>query len=100
LKRLLIVFLVLLTASSVFARHIKGGWVQYEYQGAGSAANTSIYKITVYVFKDCSQNGPMPTSLGIYDAVTYQSVQSISNTSYSNISTPSKTTFDPCLSTL
>jgi len=98
LKRLLIVFLVLLTASSVFARHIKGGWVQYEYQGAGSAANTSIYKITVYVFKDCSQNGPMPTSLGIYDAVTYQSVQSISNTSYSNISTPSKTTFDPCLS--
>jgi gliding motility-associated-like protein len=98
LKRLLLVVLILISAIAGFAKHIKGGWVQYEYQGAGTTANTSIYKITVYVFRDCTQNGPMPSSLGIYDAATYQSVQTISNTSYSNISTPSKTTFDPCLS--
>jgi len=89
---------ILTTVNAVFAKHIKGGWIQYEYQGAGSTANTSIYKITVYVFKDCTQSGPMPSTLGIYDAVTYKSVQAITNTSYVNISTPSKTTFDPCLS--
>jgi hypothetical protein len=51
------------------ARHIKGGWVQYSYLGPGSAQITSTYTITVYVFRDCTQTGPMPTALGIYDAV-------------------------------
>ncbi len=95
-------FCVVLILFSVpaFCRHIKGGWVQYEYMGAGSAANTSTYKITVYVFKTCSENGPMPSSLGIYDAVTYASVVTVSNTSnsYTLQSTPTKTSFDPCLS--
>ena len=89
--------LLLLLVSSTFARHIKGGWIQYEYQGVGTTAGTSTYKITVSVFRDCTQTGPMPTSLGIYDATTYQSVQIITNTSYNSIGTPSKTTFDPCL---
>ncbi len=84
----------------VTARHIKGGWIQYEYVGAGSATGTSIYKITVYVFKNCLQAGPMPGSLGIYDALTYANVQTITGTtnSYTLVSSPTKTTFDPCLS--
>ena len=99
-KICLVIFCFFLFANLTYARHIKGGWVQYEYISTGSAAGTSIYKIIVYVFRDCQQSGPMPGSLGIYDAVTYANVTTISGTAnaYTLLSTPSKTSFDPCLS--
>jgi gliding motility-associated-like protein len=101
MKRIVLLILVcLLGLQWGWARHIKGGWIQYEYVGQGSSANTSTYKITVYVFRDCSQNGPMPSSLGIFDAVTNATIQTITGTanSYTLQTNASKTTFDPCLS--
>ena len=98
MRAILLCVILLACSTGVFARHIKGGWIQYEYIGAGATSGTSTYKITVYVFKTCTENGPMPTSLGIYDAVTYANVQSISTNSYALQSSPTKTTFDPCLS--
>jgi gliding motility-associated-like protein len=101
MKRIvLLILLCLLGIQWGWARHIKGGWVQYEYVGPGAAANTSTYKITVYVFRDCSQAGPMPSALGIYDAVTYANVQTITGTTsaYTLQTNASKTSFDPCLS--
>ena len=99
-KLILVIFSVFFFCTLVSARHIKGGWIQYEYGGVGATAGTSVYKITVYVFRDCSQQGPMPGALGIYDAVSYKSIQTITGTasSYSLTSTPKKTSFDPCLS--
>ena len=91
---------VLLFCSLASARHIKGGWVQYEYVSAGATAGTSMYKITVYVFRDCIQSGPMPSALGIYDAATFKNVQTITGTaiSYKLINSATKNSFDPCLS--
>ncbi|MBA4196927.1 MAG: hypothetical protein C0459_05165 [Chitinophaga sp.] len=101
MKQFLLLILFVVGINFIYARHIKGGWIQYEYQGAGAAANISVYKITVYVFRDCSQTGPMPSSLGIYDAVTYAAVKTITGTtnSYTLLSNATKGTFDPCLST-
>ena len=99
-RSILIICLIFFICSSVFARHIKGGWIQYEYVGVGTTAGTSVYKITVNVFRSCTDNGPMPGALGIYDAVTNTNVQTISGTanSYTLVSVPTKTSFDPCLS--
>src|SRR5476649_665240 len=100
MRAILLCGIFLFFSTMAFARHIKGGWVQYQYVSAGTVAGTSIYKITVYVFKSCSQAGPMPSSIGIYDAVTYHNVQTISGTTNAFVlqSTPTKTSFDPCLS--
>lgn len=100
MRALLICVVLILFSVPALCRHIKGGWVQYEYVSVGAAANTSIYKITVYVFKSCTETGPMPGSLGVYDAVTYASVLTVSNTTngYTLQSSPTKTSFDPCLS--
>ena len=101
MKRSVLLFCccVLFFCNIGLAKHIKGGWIQYEYVSAASST-TSTYKITVYVFKNCSESGPMPSALGIYDAVTYANVKTITGTtnSYTLISTPTKSSFDPCLS--
>lgn len=98
-KICLLACLFFLLCTPALARHIKGGWIQYTYLWPGSAENTSVYRITVYVFRDCNQTGPMPTSLGIYDAVTYASVMLIPGTTslYASQGPVTKTTFDPCL---
>lgn len=45
-------------AQHVFAHHVKGGYIRYEYAGAGSASGTSEYKVTVTVFYGCGVQGP------------------------------------------
>lgn len=80
------------------AKHIKGGWVRYEYVNSPTSTTTT-YRITVNVFKNCNEAGPMPTSLVIYDGASYSVIQTISGigNSFVLISTPVKTTFNPCL---
>lgn len=92
-----LVLMLLLVAPNLMARHIKGGYLKYE--NVGSAANTATYRITVYIFKNCDENGPMPGALTVYNAQTYTVVQSIGNTAplYTLQSTPRKSTFDPCM---
>jgi gliding motility-associated-like protein len=96
-------FIFLICAVFLFsparAVHIKGGLIQYEYLSPG-ASGTSLYRITVNVFRSCTDAGPMPTALVVYDAVTYATVQTIPNTGnlYLLTSTPTKTSFHPCLS--
>lgn len=95
-KRGVVTLLLLLVSLYVQARHIKGGWIQYEH--VSSTGSTSTYKITVYIFKDCTQQGPMPTQIGIYDAVTYAATTPVTGTSYTLTTTAQKTSFDPCIS--
>src|SRR6478752_808344 len=97
----LVLCFVFLLSNLALAVHIKGGLIQYEYMGPGTAAGTSIYKITVNIYRNCTVNGPNPGELNIYDAVTYdKAIPSITGTNnqYTLQSSPTKTTFDPCLS--
>ena len=52
------------------ARHVAGGELFYEYLGVGNGANTSMYRITLRLFRDCASSGPLleneqPT-VGVY----------------------------------
>src|SRR5688572_21939558 len=40
------------------AEHIKGGELIYEYQGNGTAANTSVYRLTLKLYIDCQATNP------------------------------------------
>ncbi|OQP57503.1 PKD domain-containing protein [Niastella populi] len=44
------------TIQSLFAEHIKGGEMFYEYLGPGSGANTSQYRVTLKLYIDCNAN--------------------------------------------
>lgn len=88
----------LITASS-FANHLKGGWIQYNHIGPGSAPNTSRYEIIVRQYLDCSSSG------GQIDADVFLGIfNSDNNSLYVNLTVPvsgtdilSKGTFDPCI---
>lgn len=64
---ILFIFLIL----PVFAKHIIGGEMIYQYVGKGSAANTSTYRITLKLFRDQNtiDGAAMPASvyIGIFD---------------------------------
>ncbi|OQP59641.1 hypothetical protein A3860_36805 [Niastella vici] len=98
LQLLLLSLIVLLCAQPVVAMHVKGGYIEYKYNGVGATSGTSNYTITVTVFFSCTTNGPKNSVyLGIYNAGTNALVTSKS-ISYSTINTISKTTYSPCMS--
>ncbi|OQP62108.1 hypothetical protein A3860_29605 [Niastella vici] len=55
-KALAIALLLVGTIQSLFAEHIKGGEMFYDYMGPGSAAGTSLYRITLKLYIDCNAN--------------------------------------------
>jgi len=65
-------FIVLLFTCSlpVTARHVAGGELFYEYLGRGAAPSSSLYRITLRLFRDCSSNGPVleieNVTVGVY----------------------------------
>ena len=78
--------------------HVKGGYIQYTYNGVGSTTGTSNYTITVTVFFSCVTQGPRDNVyLGIFNASTDATVatKQISTTTSSTVT---KTTYSPCMS--
>ena len=57
MKKLLFLIFFLLIFLQNFASHIAGGELFYEYLGPGSTANSSRYKITMRLFRDCNSTG-------------------------------------------
>ena len=71
MKKIFPIFLLLFVfASPTYARHIAGGEIFYEYLGPGASAGTSMYKITLRLFRDCQSTGAQldPTiNIAIFD---------------------------------
>ena len=71
MKKTLLLILFLLSFLQNFANHIAGGELFYEYLGAGAAPNTSKYKITMRLFRDCNSTGQIlddeTVNIGIYE---------------------------------
>lgn len=89
---------LLLAATSGYARHVKGGHIEYTYNGVGSSAGTSSYSIEVTVFFSCTTSGPKDNVyLGIFDAVNGNSAFS-KLISVNTINTVSKGSSNPCMS--
>lgn len=76
MKKLLVILFAFLAAPS-FARHIAGGEIFYKYVGPGATPNTSIYTITLRLFRDCNSGGAVldPTvNIGIFDKLSNAAV--------------------------
>ncbi len=74
MKKILFAFIICLSFSNVFAGHISGGEMFYEYLGPGAAAGTSKYRITLRLYKDTTVPGtpgvasmPGSVNIGIYN---------------------------------
>ncbi|MCA6466830.1 MAG: hypothetical protein IM552_02390, partial [Chitinophagaceae bacterium] len=84
------------------AAHLKGGWIQYNYQGPGASPGTSRYQIIVRQYMDCnSTQGQKDNSvfLGIFNSRTGALIRTETITRPANQEEIlDKTTFNPCLS--
>ena len=70
MKKYFFIFFLFMYSLPATARHVAGGELFYEYLGDGSAPGTSMYRITLRLFRDCASSGPLlqnePVTVGIY----------------------------------
>lgn len=57
MRRVAVIFLLLVVHQVVYARHIKGGEISYTYLGPGSTAGTERFLITLRLFLECNASG-------------------------------------------
>ncbi len=53
MRKIFLLALLFVCFSPVMARHIAGGELFYEYVKPGTGVNTSTYRITLRLFRDC-----------------------------------------------
>jgi len=81
-----------------YAKHVKGGHIEYKYNGPGTVSGTSNYTFTVTVFFSCTTSGPKDNVyLGVFDAGTNTSVLA-KLIGISTSRTITKTSSNPCMS--
>lgn len=90
---------MLLFCKEAAARHGKGGSVTYEYRGAGAAAGTSSYRVTVKHYVDCNSSNLIEASsfLGVFDAATNVLLKTVT-IARAGTYTLQKNQFNPCIS--
>lgn len=71
MKKIVLILLLAFCGYNAFATHISGGELYYEYMGPGTAANSSSYRITLRLFRDCSSAGQVldgeSPEVGVYN---------------------------------
>lgn len=75
LTKFIVSILALMLSLPTFARHLKGGWIQYIYLGSDAATKTSQYRIIIRQYLSCESTGPQiddNATLGVFDAGTNQ----------------------------
>src|SRR3954468_1676311 len=98
MKKVLLYLILLSISTTALARHGKGGYLIYQYIGAGSSPGTSKYKITVLHYVNC-QEVQFETGfvyVGIFDAANYAFQQSIIINSPTR-QVVTKQSFNPCI---
>ncbi len=55
IKKIILIFVILVTSTQAFANHTKGGYMYYEYLGAGSGTNLR-YRVTMKIYMKCDAN--------------------------------------------
>ena len=100
MKKFLVILCVVFTAPS-FARHIAGGEIFYQWVGPGATTGTSIYNVTLRLFRDCNSLGAQldPTvNIAIFDKFTNTAVNGSPFTvSLDHIQTIQKSGNVPCI---
>lgn len=74
MKWIFLILMVLGLSGNALASHISGGELIYKYLGPGSFENTSKYRITMKLFRECTSNGQIlnteTVNIGIYSQTT------------------------------
>jgi gliding motility-associated-like protein len=100
MKKFLLIYFIF-SSTSLFARHIAGGEIFYEYIGPGQSANTSIYRITLRLFRDCQSTGAQLDPriyIAIFDKLSSSSVSgSPFEATLDHIDVIQKNTNIPCI---
>lgn len=90
MKQPVFIICLLLLSFPVFARHVAGGELYYEYLGPGSSGNTAKYRITLRLFRDCYSLGPQlqreQVTVGIYQGTDLYTTLSMPLTDFRTIS--------------
>ena len=70
MKKLFFIVILFIGALPAMARHVAGGELYYEYLGPGSTTGTSLYRISLRLFRDCASSGPLleneQVTVGVY----------------------------------
>ena len=70
MKKIFLVILICLATVKIYASHISGGELFYEYLGAGATPNTDKFKITMRLYRECTSAGAElnfeQVNIGIY----------------------------------
>lgn len=101
MKRILLTIFLFLCCTGAFSRHIKGGFFNYQYLGAGISNPTfSRYKITLTIYMDCDANGNQ-----IDNSVNFTVFNGTNFSQYDNVSVVKDDSYllrklydDPCIS--
>ena len=59
MKKWFFIVVFLFSVLPATARHVAGGELFYEYLGEGAVVGTSVYRITLRLFRDCFSTGPL-----------------------------------------
>ncbi len=70
MKKAFFIVVFFLCTFPAMARHVAGGELYYNYMGPGASSGTSVYRISLRLFRDCLSNGPLleneAVTVGIY----------------------------------
>ena len=94
----ILLLLLLCAFHSSYGRHVKGGHLEYTYNGPGTSPNSSNYTFTVTVFFSCTTTGPKDNVyLGVFDATTRAIVLNRQIT-FTTTNSVVKKAVNPCMS--
>lgn len=96
----LFLFSCLTGIHSLYANHLKGGWIQYTFISHDAVNKTSKYQITVKQYLDCSSTSAQRDQtifLGIFDGNT-NSLWHTLTVPLSGSDYPNKTSYSACIS--
>jgi hypothetical protein len=74
MKKILLLILLITSSLQMFASHIVGGEVFYTYLGPGTTANTSRYKVSLRLFRDCNVQCGQGSNVACLPAVAIVSI--------------------------
>lgn len=100
MKKLFALLGLVLISHSLFANHLKGGWIQYTFLKHNAAANTNTYEITVRQYLDCNSTAAQRDAnviVGIFDGGSNALTQKII-INLTRSDNPNKTSYSPCIS--
>lgn len=100
MKKLLLLLLLSGFTTRLLADHLKGGWISYQYLGAGTAANTSQYRINVNQYLSCTSTSAQVDSviyLGIFDSDNNNQLLRTITVTLASTDIDQKTTYSSCI---